>query len=70
LAETTLERNETCLSNEELETFLRQRIANYKIPKVLEQLEVTPLLPNTKVDRQALKSLIKTASKRAAWTTL
>jgi acyl-CoA synthetase (AMP-forming)/AMP-acid ligase II len=58
------------LSNEELETFLRQRIANYKIPKVLEQLEVMPLLPNTKVDRQALKSLIKPASKRAAWTTL
>jgi len=40
---------------EELKTFLRTRIANYKIPKQFTVEPALPTLPNTKIDKQALR---------------
>ena len=42
------------VSAEAIRTFLRGRIANYKVPKDFTIEAVLPLLPNGKVDRQAL----------------
>lgn len=43
------------VSADELRAFLRERIANYKIPKSFSFESELPLLPNSKVDRKALK---------------
>jgi acyl-CoA synthetase (AMP-forming)/AMP-acid ligase II len=40
---------------EELRSFLRDRLANYKIPKSFSFEDALPLLPSSKIDRQALK---------------
>ena len=46
------------LTEQTLEEFLRQQIANFKIPKTIRLIESMPLLPNTKIDKQALKDLL------------
>lgn len=46
------------LSGPELVDYLRQQIANFKIPKTVRIMEELPILPNTKIDKQALKDLI------------
>lgn len=43
------------LSEQDLKAFLRARLANYKVPKTFSFEASLPALPNTKVDRQALK---------------
>lgn len=43
------------LDPDEIRTFLRARLANYKVPKTFSLEEALPLLPSSKVDRQALK---------------
>jgi fatty-acyl-CoA synthase len=40
---------------EELDAFLRERLANYKIPKSITIEAELPILPNTKIDKRALK---------------
>ena len=45
------------ISNEELKTFLKDRLANYKIPKSITQLEALPMLPIGKVDKKELKNI-------------
>gem|GEM_PF-1075915 len=45
---------------EELQAYLRPRIANYKIPKRFEFLNSLPMLPNLKVDRSALAKRLQT----------
>ena len=39
----------------ELAAFLRQRIANYKIPKAFTIEEALPTLPNGKLDKMGMK---------------
>ena len=46
------------ISESELIDYLRLQIANYKIPKTIRILETLPILPNTKIDKQALKDLL------------
>lgn len=41
-----------------LKQFLLPRLANYKVPKTFSILNELPLLPNSKVDKQALKALL------------
>jgi acyl-CoA synthetase (AMP-forming)/AMP-acid ligase II len=41
-------------SEDELRTFLRERLANYKVPKRLFVRDALPMLPVGKVDRVAL----------------
>ncbi len=41
---------------DELRDFLRQRIANYKVPKYFSIETELPKLPNTKIDKMALKA--------------
>lgn len=41
---------------EDLRAFLRDRIANYKVPKSFTIVPALPLLPNSKVDRLALRA--------------
>ncbi|NWG45047.1 MAG: acyl--CoA ligase [Alphaproteobacteria bacterium] len=48
----------TSLTADELKAFLRERIANYKIPKTFSFESELPLLPNAKLDRQALKARV------------
>lgn len=48
-------RNGATLTEVEIKAFLRDRIANYKIPKTFSFEAELPLLPNGKVDRKALK---------------
>lgn len=50
------------LTEREIADYLRQRIANYKIPKSIRILEKLPLLPNTKVDRKRLGELLRANS--------
>jgi len=42
----------------EVKTFLRERIADYKIPKSWSVMETFPFLPNGKVDKRALQSTL------------
>jgi fatty-acyl-CoA synthase len=44
---------------EELDAFLRERMANYKIPKAITIEAELPLLPNTKIDKRALKERLE-----------
>ncbi|MCY1557875.1 3-[(3aS,4S,7aS)-7a-methyl-1,5-dioxo-octahydro-1H-inden-4-yl]propanoyl:CoA ligase [compost metagenome] len=39
-----------------LRTWLRERLANYKVPKQITFLDALPLLPVGKVDKQALRT--------------
>jgi acyl-CoA synthetase (AMP-forming)/AMP-acid ligase II len=48
-------RDGAALQAEDLKQFLRERIANYKIPKSFRFLNDLPLLANGKIDRRALK---------------
>jgi acyl-CoA synthetase (AMP-forming)/AMP-acid ligase II len=41
--------------SEGLRVFLRERLANYKIPKTFSFEAALPLLPTSKIDKQALK---------------
>ncbi len=45
------------ISIPDLKTFLRTQIANYKIPKQFKIMNEFPTLPNTKVDKMALKRM-------------
>ena len=47
--------NEAKLEVEELKDWCRQRLANYKIPKTFEFVEVLPTLPIGKIDKQSLR---------------
>jgi non-ribosomal peptide synthetase component E (peptide arylation enzyme) len=40
-----------------LRTLVKERLANYKVPKEIVALDELPMLPIGKVDRKALKSL-------------
>ena len=44
-------------SAKQLDSFLRERLANYKIPKAIVSLDALPLLPIGKVDKNALRVL-------------
>ena len=43
------------VDSEGLRAFLRERLANYKIPKTFSFEAALPLLPSSKIDKQALK---------------
>ena len=43
------------LDVEDLRRFLRERLANYKVPKTFSLERALPLLPSSKIDKQALK---------------
>ena len=49
------------LDGSELRSFLRERIADYKVPKTWSILPAFPFLPNGKVDKRALQSTLDTA---------
>jgi fatty-acyl-CoA synthase len=53
------------LSADELRDFLKPRLANYKIPKSFS-FGTLPLLPNSKIDKQALKAKLATMVEKAA----
>jgi len=40
---------------DDLRAFLRERLANYKVPKTFSMEAALPLLPNSKIDKMALK---------------
>jgi non-ribosomal peptide synthetase component E (peptide arylation enzyme) len=42
---------------EELDAYLRERLANYKVPKRILSLEELPTLPIGKIDKNALRAL-------------
>ncbi len=44
---------------EDLRRFLRDRLANYKVPKTFSFEAALPLLPSSKIDKQALKRRLK-----------
>jgi len=46
------------LTERALDEFLREQIANFKVPKTIRLLTTMPLLANTKVDKQALKDML------------
>lgn len=45
---------------DDLRAFLRERLANYKIPKTFSLEIALPLLPNSKIDKQSLKRRLET----------
>ena len=47
------------LDLDEIVTWCRARMSNYKVPKVIQPIEAMPLLPNGKLDKTALKSTAK-----------
>ncbi len=47
------------ISIADLKDFLRTQIANYKIPKQFRLVDNFPTLPNTKVDKKALKKILE-----------
>ncbi len=49
------------VTDQEIEEFLRSRIANYKVPKSFQTLEAMPLLPNGKIDKVALRETLPTS---------
>jgi acyl-CoA synthetase (AMP-forming)/AMP-acid ligase II len=53
------------LGADELRDFLKPRLANYKIPKSFS-FETLPLLPNSKIDKQALKAKLAAQAEKAA----
>lgn len=53
------------LGADELRDFLKPRLANYKIPKSFS-FEPLPLLPNSKIDKQALKAKLASQAEKAA----
>ena len=44
------------LETDELRSFARERLANYKVPKEIIVLDDLPMLPIGKVDKKALKA--------------
>ena len=44
------------VTENEIREFLSERIANFKIPKRFSVREALPLLPNSKLDKQALRA--------------
>ncbi|OAD22899.1 cyanopeptolin synthetase [Candidatus Thiomargarita nelsonii] len=48
---------EQVIDNIELRRLLKERLPDYMIPSAFMQLEVMPLTPNGKIDRQALSQL-------------
>lgn len=48
--------SDPALDEDALKEFLRPRLANYKLPKSFSFVAELPLLPNSKVDKQALKA--------------
>jgi fatty-acyl-CoA synthase len=50
----------TDLDADSLRAFLKDRLANYKVPKTFSFEPEMPLLPNSKIDRQALKRRLAT----------
>jgi acyl-CoA synthetase (AMP-forming)/AMP-acid ligase II len=51
------------ISPADLKAFLRERIADYKIPKTWSVLTSFPFLPNGKVDKRALRPLLSDGAK-------
>jgi long-chain acyl-CoA synthetase len=51
------------LSSEELIGWAKERIGGYKYPRELEIVDAVPLTPVGKIDRKALRELIRSASK-------
>jgi acyl-CoA synthetase (AMP-forming)/AMP-acid ligase II len=51
------------LDGNELRAFLRERIADYKVPKTWSILPAFPFLPNGKVDKRALQATLETAKR-------
>ena len=49
------------VTGDEIKQFLRERIANYKIPKTIEIELLLPTLPNGKLDKMLLKTRAQTA---------
>ena len=43
------------LSDEDVKTYAREHLTNYKIPKHWHFVDAYPLLPNGKIDRTSLK---------------
>ena len=46
------------MTPDQLKQFLKERIANYKVPKGFSIEVALPLLPNGKIDRQQLMLLL------------
>jgi len=49
---------------DELDAFLRERLANYKIPKAFTIEAEMPTLPNTKIDKRELKRRLEKAAEK------
>jgi len=49
------------LATNNLRQWAKETLANYKIPKTIEQIDAMPLLPNGKLDRVQLKVMAKEA---------
>lgn len=47
----------SAMDSDELRPFLRERLAGYKVPKILVVLDEMPLLRNDKIDRKSLSGL-------------
>ena len=47
--------SDTALTADDLRAYLKPLLANYKLPKTFTLEAALPLLPNYKVDKQALK---------------
>ncbi|MEH6593465.1 MAG: hypothetical protein V7746_24575, partial [Halioglobus sp.] len=48
---------ESNIDTGQLKQWCKDRVSNYKIPKVIEVLEAMPLLPNGKLDKTSLKKM-------------
>ncbi len=55
-------RKGSAITESELDGYLRQRIANYKVPKTIRIMETLPLLGTGKIDKQTLKDLLDSRS--------
>ncbi len=54
------------ITDDELRTFLKARIANYKVPKAFAIAPELPLLPNGKVDKQLLAQRVREEAQASA----
>ncbi|RJQ82146.1 MAG: long-chain-fatty-acid--CoA ligase [Desulfobacteraceae bacterium] len=61
-------KKETSLSLEELRAFLKPRIADYKVPRMLEVMDALPMNISGKVLKYKLREMFKDAQKQTAKT--
>ncbi|GIR68770.1 MAG: hypothetical protein CM15mP74_00210 [Halieaceae bacterium] len=47
------------MSESDLDGYMRERLANYKIPKHWSVETLLPRLPNSKIDKQALRKRLE-----------